>query len=397
MREKQKRSRLPRSRSGRFEGAHTAAKVNAIRRQILDRNDLKEGNELQQIHDLVYSLHGPVIKALDVGETDCHPKIIELHLYFSNKAHQKMIDEKYCPIKNDPNVDAYDNLTRYRTRIFKALNHTHTSEGIAVNLFMIALVVYTLLDTIYQSVYKGIERGKGYDQIRFVVDLCYIVEYVIRFLTIRPTTILSYAIQIDRVVELLSIIPIIIRLIANDQEVIDYIIGGEMMFRSLRLTRIMELPSLADPMSIMIMEALKLSLKRYAASIITIILISTASLAGIIYQSETFGDKYNLIDAMWLGFITMSTVGYGDYYATTIPGRCVTFLVSIYGLIQLSLVLMVASQTFTGLMQDYIEEMFDLREDVAAHGIENFENYTVEALADMLIMEAIRIDYEEKL
>ena len=65
------------------------------------------------------------------------------------------------------------------------------------------------------------------------------------------------------------------------------------MFRSLRLTRIMELPSLADPMSIMIMEALKLSLKRYAASIITIILISTASLAGIIYQSETFGDEYS--------------------------------------------------------------------------------------------------------
>jgi len=41
--------------------------------------------------------------------------------------------------------------------------------------------------------------------------------------------------------------------------------------------------------------------------------------------------------ALWLTFITMTTVGYGDLYACTPMGRIITFVIAVSGAILLSI------------------------------------------------------------
>lgn len=45
----------------------------------------------------------------------------------------------------------------------------------------------------------------------------------------------------------------------------------------------------------------------------------------------------NYSSALWLVFITMTTVGYGDLYAVTPMGRVITFAIAIWGAIILSI------------------------------------------------------------
>lgn len=45
----------------------------------------------------------------------------------------------------------------------------------------------------------------------------------------------------------------------------------------------------------------------------------------------------NMSSAIWLSLITMTTVGYGDFYPSTQFGRLVSILTSLYGVILTSL------------------------------------------------------------
>jgi hypothetical protein len=45
--------------------------------------------------------------------------------------------------------------------------------------------------------------------------------------------------------------------------------------------------------------------------------------------------------------ITMGTLGYGDYFPKTYPGRGITFLASISGVIMTSLLIITLSRYFT--------------------------------------------------
>jgi potassium intermediate/small conductance calcium-activated channel subfamily N protein 2 len=48
-------------------------------------------------------------------------------------------------------------------------------------------------------------------------------------------------------------------------------------------------------------------------------------------------DVSNYYNAMWLMIVTMATIGYGDYYPRTLPGRAITFFSCICGVVTVSL------------------------------------------------------------
>lgn len=51
------------------------------------------------------------------------------------------------------------------------------------------------------------------------------------------------------------------------------------------------------------------------------------------------------LNCFWCMIITMATVGYGDYYARTIPGRFVTLIAAIVGVFLVSIMVVALTNT----------------------------------------------------
>jgi hypothetical protein len=56
-------------------------------------------------------------------------------------------------------------------------------------------------------------------------------------------------------------------------------------------------------------------------------------------------DSY--FNAIWLVVITVTTVGYGDVFACTLPGRIITCFIAIGGAFLMAIVVTVVSENFT--------------------------------------------------
>ena len=56
-----------------------------------------------------------------------------------------------------------------------------------------------------------------------------------------------------------------------------------------------------------------------------------------------FDDYFN---SLWLTVITLTTVGYGDMYAVTMPGRIVTMALALWGTTLISLFVLAVSGIF---------------------------------------------------
>jgi len=59
-----------------------------------------------------------------------------------------------------------------------------------------------------------------------------------------------------------------------------------------------------------------------------------------------FEEMNSYLTALWLVIITVTTVGYGDYSACTIPGRIITVMIAIKGIFLMALVVGVVSNQF---------------------------------------------------
>jgi hypothetical protein len=69
-------------------------------------------------------------------------------------------------------------------------------------------------------------------------------------------------------------------------------------------------------------------------------------------RRDSFMDHSNYISCIWEAIITMTTVGYGDYYPRTLTGRIIILFCSIYGVTIVSLIVV----TLTNLLEMSPEE-----------------------------------------
>jgi voltage-gated potassium channel len=77
-------------------------------------------------------------------------------------------------------------------------------------------------------------------------------------------------------------------------------------------------------------------LRKTTISVIVVLFVVLCSTLAFLLEPETFHHWFN---ALYWVFTTMATVGYGDYYAVTVPGKILTIFIYIFGIGLLSLVI----------------------------------------------------------
>ena len=93
-----------------------------------------------------------------------------------------------------------------------------------------------------------------------------------------------------------------------------------------------------------------------------------------IYNSGLSTGFENYSNCFWCIFITMSTIGYGDYYPKTLPGRSIILITSIIGLFLSSLLIVSLSlhldmqpgQTKSHVVLQRLKLQKKLREDASS-------------------------------
>lgn len=66
-----------------------------------------------------------------------------------------------------------------------------------------------------------------------------------------------------------------------------------------------------------------------------------------LYQIDKSMNLADLFNCCWASIVTMTTVGYGDFYPRTVLGRCIMFACCLYGMVMTSLMVSFISQELT--------------------------------------------------
>ena len=106
--------------------------------------------------------------------------------------------------------------------------------------------------------------------------------------------------------------------------------------------------------------------------------ISLCLVASIILKHIEPGIK-TIGDGIWYCFVASTTIGFGDIYATTTLGRCITILVSLCGIFVFAMM--------TGVVVSYYMEYLNNRKDetvsVFLEKLENLENLSKKELKEI--------------
>jgi preprotein translocase subunit SecG len=90
-----------------------------------------------------------------------------------------------------------------------------------------------------------------------------------------------------------------------------------------------------------------------AAPVLVLLLLAMLGLAILIGR----GEGWSISDSMYYGFITGTTVGYGDFRPTRGAGKAMAIIIAYLGLIQIGIIVALAVQAVT--------EAYDRQVDVA--------------------------------
>ena len=213
-----------------------------------------------------------------------------------------------------------------REKIFNIIEpRSAASKGANIyDLFMVVVIVFSFVPLVYRETTMTLRIIEG------VAGGIFIVDYILRWITadlklggkgIKP--FLRYPFTPMAIVDLLSILPIVVAIHPAFKA-----FRAMRLVQALRFLRIVRLFRYSKNMAI-----IGNVLKKNAGTLLMILLLAVGYIllsSIVIFQVETETFK-NYFDAVYWSTVSLTTIGYGDYYPVTDIGKFITIISSIIG------------------------------------------------------------------
>lgn len=208
----------------------------------------------------------------------------------------------------------------------------------------------------------------------YIVVILFSIDYVLRWLVADQTldkgkkSFLLYPFTWWAIFDLLTILPIAF---PTRFQVF-------LVFRIFRLFRFMPLfPRVNASLNFLTKSVLRNSNTLWVVFISLALLIITFSLVLLHFEGGQSDDPRsikNFGDAVWFSFITIFTIGYGDYAVFTNAGKVVTTIMAIIGAINVALVTAIVVDGFNQSTREIKENMPELQKIIKKHNIGDGSN-----------------------
>lgn len=224
-----------------------------------------------------------------------------------------------------PTTTPFSPRAPWRDKWYRIIFLHDTPAGRLFDILLLIAILLSVVVVLLDSVHSLRDHFWPYLRIaEWFFTILFTVEYIARIATARDWK--RYVTSFYGVVDLLAIAPMYLSLVFVTARYFTVV-------RSLRLLRIFRVLKLSRFMgeAVSLGAALRASLQKivvFIYAVLTIVVIAGA----VMYQIEGEAHGFTSIPAaMYWAIVTVTTVGYGDIYPQTIPGRIIASILMILG------------------------------------------------------------------
>jgi len=333
---------------------------------------IKELNKLEKI------IHVAVRQTERHHASDIDPKIEEFTSYLKDLNIKKALDEKFHPSPEtriataDPYHPTYNctGLEYAKVYIYEFC-HNKNWDGPAI--FVDNLIVVGIIVSVVASCVESIDDYTGSYVLYYIEATTtgiFTVELGLRFLGIKNHV--AYLLDPLNMLDILATVPFYIAILLPNLPAA----GGAL--RVFRLTRLSRLRGIRNKFTPILIQTYISFVKDILASILILIIISLLVFGNLIVMFEKGAPSYhykdgfapidNIPQGMWWTLITMTTVGYGDYYPVTPLGKTLSLFTVVIGLSITALMLLIVGELFNQAKVDADQKVLEVAECLQSAG-----------------------------
>lgn len=230
-----------------------------------------------------------------------------------------------------------------RKRLFEIVELSHDNDKLSTiyDIFMLLVILISIIPLAFVTSYPC------FDVIEKITVVIYILDYIIRLITADfklqkgVVSFICYPFTPMAIIDLISILPSM-SLINSGWRLLKIF----RLFRTLRVFRIFKAFRYSKNIQIFIRVFRKEKDSLLTIFGIAILYILISALIVLNVEPETFGNYFR---AVYWATISLTTMGYGDIYPTSIQGQIVTMLSSFIGI---AIIAMPAGVITAGFMEE---------------------------------------------